>query len=304
MTTARVVGRVRQRLRDNIEHGRSYALVLGLVLVMYFATGIVQGYGTGHLALVILQGAVLLFAFRVSNASRRLVRLGFILWGVMMAIAVAAILSDATPEASVLVEGASRGVGIARFASAALLAFAIGVIGTNLARRDRVDSETLLGVITIYLLIGMFFTFLTLGLEAFMSGPYFIEATSAVGNGVKQAADVEEFLFFSFVTLTTVGYGNLVPATDLGQTLASFEAICGTLFLILAIGRTVSVADAEKRSQEERELRETIRDETKKELAYLHERLDALGTPRPPPSDGGDNDGEGDGEGDGEPGSL
>jgi hypothetical protein len=47
-------------------------------------------------------------------------------------------------------------------------------------------------------------------------------------------------LFFSFVTLTTTGYGNLVPAGNPGQSLAVLEALLGQLFLVTAVGKLVS----------------------------------------------------------------
>jgi len=47
-------------------------------------------------------------------------------------------------------------------------------------------------------------------------------------------------LFFSFVTMTTVGYGNLVPAANPGQTFAVLEAVIGQLFLVVAVGKIIS----------------------------------------------------------------
>jgi hypothetical protein len=48
-------------------------------------------------------------------------------------------------------------------------------------------------------------------------------------------------LFFSFVTLTTTGYGNLVPAGNPGQSFAVLEALLGQLFLVTAVGKIVTV---------------------------------------------------------------
>ena len=48
-------------------------------------------------------------------------------------------------------------------------------------------------------------------------------------------------LFFSFVTLTTTGYGDLVPAGNPGQSFAVLEALLGQLFLITAVGKIVTV---------------------------------------------------------------
>jgi voltage-gated potassium channel Kch len=45
---------------------------------------------------------------------------------------------------------------------------------------------------------------------------------------------------FSFVTLTTVGYGNLVPAANPGQTFAVVEAVTGQLFLVVAVGKIIN----------------------------------------------------------------
>jgi len=58
--------------------------------------------------------------------------------------------------------------------------------------------------------------------------------------GVPQAT-ASSYLFFSFSTLTTVGYGNLVPAGNLGQTAAMMEALTGQIFLVLIVARLVSL---------------------------------------------------------------
>ena len=58
--------------------------------------------------------------------------------------------------------------------------------------------------------------------------------------GAEGEDSLSDDLFFSFVTLTTTGYGNLVPAGNPGQTLAVFEALVGQIFLVTAIGKVVS----------------------------------------------------------------
>ena len=56
-------------------------------------------------------------------------------------------------------------------------------------------------------------------------------------------------LFFSFVTMTTVGYGNLVPAANPGQTLAVLEAVIGQLFLVVAVGKIISDVTLRRRNR-------------------------------------------------------
>ena len=62
-------------------------------------------------------------------------------------------------------------------------------------------------------------------------GPFF----GAQGEG-----DVADDLFFSFITLTTTGYGNLVPADNPGQSIAVLEALLGQLFLVTAVAKIVT----------------------------------------------------------------
>jgi hypothetical protein len=101
----------------------------------------------------------------------------------------------------------------------------------DLMLRAQIDIETLLGAITAYLLIGMFFAFAYKAAGEFGSVPFF----GAAGHGT-----LTQDLFFSFVTMTTVGYGNLVPAANPGQTFAVLEAVTGQLFLVVAVGKIIS----------------------------------------------------------------
>jgi hypothetical protein len=101
----------------------------------------------------------------------------------------------------------------------------------HLMIRRQVDTETLLGAVAAYLLIGMFFAFAYKAAGEFGSVPFF----GSAGHGT-----LSQDLFFSFVTMTTVGYGNLVPAANPGQTFAVLEAVTGQLFLVVAVGKIIS----------------------------------------------------------------
>ena len=104
------------------------------------------------------------------------------------------------------------------------------IVRERMLRRD-IDIETLLGAVAAYLLIGMFFAFAYKAAGEFGSVPFF----GSAGHG-----SLSQDLFFSFVTLTTVGYGNLVPAANPGQTFAVLEAVTGQLFLVVAVGKIIS----------------------------------------------------------------
>ena len=97
--------------------------------------------------------------------------------------------------------------------------------------RREIDTETLLGAVAAYLLIGMFFAFAYKAAGEFGSVPFF----GSAGPG-----SLSQDLFFSFVTMTTVGYGNLVATANPGQTFAVIEAVIGQLFLVVAVGKIIS----------------------------------------------------------------
>ena len=77
----------------------------------------------------------------------------------------------------------------------------------------------------------MMFAFTYRAVGELQNGPFF-----GTGGDGTTADD----LFFSFVTLTTTGYGDLVPAANPGQTLAVIEAVAGQLVLVTAVARVVT----------------------------------------------------------------
>ncbi|SEC03477.1 ion channel [Microbacterium hydrocarbonoxydans] len=109
----------------------------------------------------------------------------------------------------------------------AFLVAPVAIIRHQVMRRG-LDTEALLAAISAYVLVGMFFT-LVYNLAALLTG------APAFGDGVVDSLSTQ--LFFSFTTLTTTGYGNIVPASPGIQTIAVAEAITGQLFLITAVAR-------------------------------------------------------------------
>ena len=117
-------------------------------------------------------------------------------------------------------------------ASGLLYVFAPFSIIRHVAFRREVDRETMLGALAAYLLFGMAFAFAYRFLGEVQSGPFF----GSQGDGT-----IADDLFFSFITLTTTGYGNLVPEGNPGQTIAVLEALLGQLFLVTAVSKLVNL---------------------------------------------------------------
>jgi hypothetical protein len=94
-----------------------------------------------------------------------------------------------------------------------------------------VTLYTLSGVLAIYLLAGMFFSFLYGAINAVDDGNFFAE----VGD-----AGRSDFLYFSYITLSTTGYGDLTPAPDVGRMLALAEALLGQIYLVTIVALIVA----------------------------------------------------------------
>lgn len=112
---------------------------------------------------------------------------------------------------------------IGLFAAAAALRFAM--------RAQVVDAEHLYAALSAYLLAGIFFGLFYWVLEQIGPGTF-----AVIGKFTRMAA-----LYFSFVTLATLGYGDIVPRTDVARGLAIVEGVGGQLFLAVMVARLVSL---------------------------------------------------------------
>ncbi|WP_433788885.1 potassium channel family protein [Actinoplanes sp. CA-252034] len=121
-------------------------------------------------------------------------------------------------------------VGFTFLAASALYLLAPFAIVRDLGRHGGVDVQTMLGALAAYLLIGMAFGFGYECVAVLQTGPLF---------GADGDPEMSEALFFSFVTMTTTGYGDMVPATNPAQSIAVLEALLGQLFLVTAVAKVV-----------------------------------------------------------------
>ncbi len=106
------------------------------------------------------------------------------------------------------------------------------MIVRDIIKTRLVSVQTLLAAMCLYLLIGIIFALLYAFVGTLTPGGFF---------GNPRLGTITNSLFFSFTTLTTVGYGNLVPAGAFGQSLAMVEAVLGQIYLIVVVARLVSL---------------------------------------------------------------
>jgi hypothetical protein len=168
----------------------------------------------------LMVGATLLLAIRTSRPSRRVTR--FAEAGVAAAVALSAIIA--------LIE-LTRGSGLVYLINAVLLMVAIPVVVTRVATAEQVTGRMVLGGLSAYLMIGLLFSFLFMGWAAATQQPFFTQ------EGPHSPSD---FVYFSYITMATVGYGDLTPKGDVQRALAVVDGLMGQIFLVTAVARLVA----------------------------------------------------------------
>jgi hypothetical protein len=198
---------------------RRYGVVLGLVVVNILVIAVTPSGELSRLlsaALAVASAVAALHAAGASGAAQRLVRLsaGLVLLGAVIAT---------------ITGGGDLTRGLISLGSGAFVVLAPLVIFRGLLRQvldEGVDMHVVAGALAIYMLIGLFFAFAVAGVSELASSPYFV--------GHAHAAPSED-VYFSFITLSTVGYGDYTPALGIGRGLSILEGVAGQLYLVTVV---------------------------------------------------------------------
>ena len=194
----------------------------GMLFVLIIGALVLTAANTKWLKIgaVLAQGCVVLFAFLVARAPRRAWRVAIVLVPLAVILGIVGRLGDSKPS-EIMAAGVNLILPVA----------AILVLGRRIVKEPYVSGRTVLGLLSVYLLIGMTFA-ATYILIAVVSGEPFFAQT-------KNAQPVD-FTYFSFVTLATVGYGDFTAANPLPRMLAAIEGLSGQLYLVTIVAVAVS----------------------------------------------------------------
>ena len=111
-----------------------------------------------------------------------------------------------------------------------VLSFAVGI---NVFARGHAMGDRVFGAIVLYLLLGVMWAFTYSMLDVLIPNAF------AAGSGPERV--LSDWVYFSFVTLTTVGYGDITPVARAARSLAMLEALVGQLYPAIIIARVVSL---------------------------------------------------------------
>jgi hypothetical protein len=200
-----------------------FGVVLGLILVTIAFTLAAPAGDVARFLAVVLQAAVLVVAVIASRAHRWVIRLSVI-----------AAIAGVVGTGAALFGSGQFGNGSAEVVALLYVALTPPAIVRGLIKQFReagaVTIETMFGVLCLYLLFGLLFGVAFATIDQLSSTPFF--NTGETGR--------DAFLYFSYSTLTTVGYGDLVAVTNLGRSLAVTEALLGQLYLVSVVAVIIS----------------------------------------------------------------
>ena len=214
-----------------------YGFLLAVLLVLFVVAPVLPAEWTGYGVELFFQLALIASVYSVVWQTRH--RLPFLS---LAAVTVAARWSD-----MVLDHGGFSVVSIVLVIL--LLCYTVGLIVVELFRMQEVDVNTILAAIVAYMLTAVAFASLFELIELLQPGSF----AGLPAQASQQ--DIEHFLlYFSVVSLTTVGYGDVSPVSDIARSTAALEGLFGTLYLAVMIARLVSLhgapstADSEDKS--------------------------------------------------------
>src|SRR5262245_23016251 len=215
VTPAGTFAQARARLTPELKAGAdSFGLVIILILltIIVFAAAVTPAF---QLIAVILSGGTLLFVLHTAAAHRRTVRAARIVVVIAIVGTAFALLAG-----DVVGETTSRGVGLLLAVMAPL------VILRRIVVSPTITMRLVLGALSIYLLFGLAYSYLFPLIGTVSGEPFFVQTDTPTPS---------DFLYFSYTTLATIGYGDYTAAQSLGRMVSVSEGLVGQLYLVSAV---------------------------------------------------------------------
>jgi Ion channel len=193
----------------------------GLIVALYAFIIVLGNTVMASPLRALFMGALLIGAIRLRRRQGRRLRFAI---GLIVVVFVGCVVAAATGEKQLL-------QGLNGLGTMVLVGMTIGLIGRALIGWHRTDLSTVLGVLFMYLLLALLFA----GLHEFCAAfnPDYL-------NGASSPPTSSDLLYFSIITICTVGFGDITPASDVARAVTSVEAMVGQLYLVSVVAAVVS----------------------------------------------------------------
>jgi hypothetical protein len=199
-----------------------YHLVLLLILASVTAPFLAPVDGIGSVATALLQAGTVVIALRASGADETTLRRTGVALAVLLSLAVlAAVGLVATGVGTALLLDATRATGLL------LAGYVPVIIVRDIVRHPAITLQTVWAALCLYLLIGLAFAFTHLLVDRVVPGSY------------TRAMDDVTAIYLSYVTLSTVGFGDVTPSSGPAQAVTILQATIGQLYLVSVVAALV-----------------------------------------------------------------
>jgi len=205
------------------ERGGRYGLLLLLLIATYLLAAFSHNRLIEFLQVALFLG-VLMLALRTARVRRRTAQVA----------AAVALLGSAAATLAALT-GTQAGLGAADIWKGLILLDTAAIIVRRILARPTVTVQSIFGALSAYLIIGLMFAAFYAAIWRLDGGFFFTGRSTA-----EHHTDIQTFQYFSFTTLTTLGYGDFTAAGDGGRALAVIEALTGQVFLATLVARLVA----------------------------------------------------------------
>jgi hypothetical protein len=206
---------------------RRHLLLLIAILLLFVVGPFVLTFRHGVLFLNVLGAAILVAGSYALSERKQLFRTAIVLSAVAT---VGACLPLTFPEHWAVVVSHSSTILLGGFFCVSILAYVL--------HSGRVTSDKIFAAICVYLLAGFVWTYAYALLEDVRPGSF---ADSTEPDRTDDVARVTQLRYFSFATLTTLGYGDILPRSSTARTMAVLEAVMGQIYLAVLVARLVGL---------------------------------------------------------------
>ncbi|HTR76401.1 MAG TPA: ion channel [Solirubrobacterales bacterium] len=199
----------------------AFGLVFALVFLTYVLVSLLGNDGWGAVVVMLVVSATSIVGLTSSDIRPHWVHLAIYVAAVGMVLSVIAAIS-----------GDDFWLSAGAFVQIILLTAAMIAVLVRVVTAAEVGARTILGALSVYTVLGLMFAFVYEAVARIQNEPFFEN---------HQRLHHSDYMFFSYTTLTTTGYGDLVPGGQPGRMLAGIEMLIGQIFLVTLVAGLVAV---------------------------------------------------------------
>jgi ion channel len=209
-----------RRLGDDVKSGESYATVLALLLASLVVWIVAPEATWARIVRDVVLSVTIVVAFWTATRGRPFLVPGVLLPSAALVFVLIGALEGARTHAVTAAIGTML-VGIVAY-----------LVTRDLVRRGTVTAQTVFGALSLYVLLGMLFGLLYQFIADVTDAAFFGRGDGTSG----------EHVYYSFVAISTTGFGDLAPATGIGRALTVLEILLGELYLVTVVAVLVTTA--------------------------------------------------------------